>query len=95
VYRGVIANADGEPTGHIRGIWGQRQDGTHVMFGKFIATDGSFRGLVNGTYENGHYRARWLTSAGDHGVLGGMYIDAPNMPGGVFMGRWAETGCAE
>jgi hypothetical protein len=28
-------------------------------------------------------------------VLGGMYIDAPNMPGGVFMGRWAETGCAE
>jgi hypothetical protein len=33
VYRGMIANADGELTGHIRGIWGEKQDGTKVMFG--------------------------------------------------------------
>ena len=94
-YRGLIVNADGEVTGHIRGIWGQRRNGDKVMFGKFIATDGTFRGLVAGTYEAGHFHARWLTSAGDHGVLGGMYVDAPNMRGGVFAGRWGETGCAE
>lgn len=95
VYRGVIANESGEPTGHIRGIWGQRQNGDHVMFGKFIATDGSFRGLLVGTYENGQFRARWLTRAGDHGLAGGVYFDAPNVKGGTFAGRWGETSCAQ
>lgn len=94
VYRGAIANADGEVTGHIRGIWGQRQNGDKVMFGKFIATDGSFKGLLVGTYEAGHYQARWLTQAGDHGLAGGVYFDAPNIRGGLFAGRWAETSCA-
>lgn len=93
VYRGAIANAEGEVTGHIRGIWGQRQNGDKVMFGKFIATDGSFRGLLVGTYEDGHYRARWITRAGDHGLAGGVYFDAPNLRGGMFAGRWAETSC--
>lgn len=93
VYRGTIANAEGEPTGHIRGIWGQRQNGDKVMFGKFIATDGSFRGLLVGTYEAGHYHARWITRAGDHGLAAGVYFDAPNVRGGVFAGRWGETSC--
>jgi hypothetical protein len=91
----LIVNADGEVTGHIRGIWGQRRNGDKVMFGKFIATDGTFRGIVAGTYDAGQFHARWLTSAGDHGVLGGMYVDAPNVRGGVFMGRWAEASCAQ
>jgi hypothetical protein len=95
VYRGLIVNADGEVTGHIRGIWGQRRNGDKVMFGKFIATDGTFRGLVAGTYDAGQFHARWLTSAGDHGMLGGVYFDAPNVRGGVFMGRWAEASCAQ
>ncbi|HSD86469.1 MAG TPA: hypothetical protein VLB44_03105 [Kofleriaceae bacterium] len=95
VYRGMIANADGEVTGHIRGVWGQRENGERVMFGKFIATDGSFRGLVVGTYDAGHFRAKWLTAAGEHGVLGGMYIDSPNVAGGVFAGRWADASCAQ
>jgi len=95
VYRGLIVNADGEVTGHIRGIWGQRRNGDKVMFGKFIATDGTFRGIVAGTYDAGQFHARWLTSAGDHGVLGGMYVDAPNLRGGVFVGRWAEASCAQ
>jgi hypothetical protein len=95
VYRGVIADENGQPTGHIRGIWGQRQNGDKVMFGKFIATDGTFRGLLVGQYEAGHFRARWLVSTGDHGVAGGIYFDAPNVRGGMFVGRWAETSCAQ
>lgn len=93
-YRGVIANADGEPIGHIRGIWGQRQTGEHVMFGKFIGNEGEFRGILAGTYENGHWRARWITRTGEHGVAGGLYFPAPDVRGGVFGGRFAETGCA-
>lgn len=94
-YRGVITNADGERTGHIRGIWGKRRNGDEVMFGKFIANDGSFKGLLVGTYEEGQWRARWVTRAGDHGLAGGLYVDAPDLRGGVFGGRYGETGCAE
>jgi hypothetical protein len=94
-YRGVITNADGEPTGHIRGIWGQRRNGEAVMFGKFIARDGSFRGLLVGTYEAGEWKARWITRDGDHGIAGGLYVDAPDLRGGVFKGRFAETSCAQ
>ena len=95
VYRGVVANANGDPVGHIRGIWGQRRNGDKVMFGKFIAADGTFRGILHGTYDAGHWHARWLISTGDHGVARGLYFDAPNARGGVFAGRWAETSCAQ
>lgn len=95
VYRGLIANADGEVTGHIRGIWGQRANGDKVMFGKLIATDGTFRGILAGEYDAGHFRTRWLVSTGDRGVAAGVYFDAPNVRGGMFVGRWAETSCAQ
>ncbi len=95
VYRGVVADADGHVAGHIRGIWGQRQNGEHVMFGKFIDADGHFRGILAGTYEDGHFRTRWIVRSGDHGVAGGLYFDAPNVRGGVFVGRWAEASCAQ
>jgi hypothetical protein len=95
VYRGVVTDENGAVTGHLRGIWGQRQNGDKVMFGKFIATDGSFRGILAGQYDAGHYRARWLTGAGDRGIAGGVYFDAPNVRGGIFAGRWLETTCAQ
>jgi hypothetical protein len=95
VYRGVVANSAGEPVGHVRGIWGQRRNGNKVMFGKLIASDGRFRGLLAGTYDAGHWHARWLISTGDHGVARGVYFDAPNARGGAFAGRWAETSCAQ
>jgi len=95
VYRGVVANAAGDPIGHLRGIWGTRANGDKVMFGKLIGLDGHFRGILAGTYEAGHWRSHWLTRAGDVGVAGGLYFDAPNLPGGFFAGRWAETSCAQ
>lgn len=93
-YLGVVTNSDGEPIGHIRGIAGQRQNGDAVMFGKFIGRDGHFKGLLKGTYENGHYQARWIDRAGDHGVAHGIYFPGPAMRAGGFLGRWAETSCA-
>ena len=93
-YLGIVTNSDGDPIGHIRGIAGERQSGEKVMFGKFIDRDGNFKGLLKGTYENGHYRARWIDRSGDHGVAGGMYFPGPAMRAGGFLGRWAETSCA-
>lgn len=95
-FRGIITNADGEPIGHMRGIYGQRRNGEQVFFGKFIGEDGAFRGLFAGHYRDGNFVGRWLTRAGEHGRLGGHYRESLPGPevGGMYMGRWAETSCA-
>ena len=93
VYLGVVADSDGNPVGHIRGIAGQRKNGDAVMFGKFINREGHFMGLVKGTYDNGKFEARWLDRAGDHGQLHGIYFPGPNDRAGGFLGRWSETSC--
>ena len=92
-YLGVVGNGDGEIAGHVRGIYGQRRNGDKVMFGKFIDRDGRFRGLIAGTYEGGNFDARWLTRAGDHGEIHGLYWPGASIRGGGFVARWAETSC--
>ncbi len=95
VFIGGVSNADGQPVGHIRGIYGHRQNGDQVFFGKYINLDGQFRGLLVGRYDGGHFEGRWVDRAGDRGALGGEYReDAPGPRiGGHFLGRWAELTC--
>ena len=95
-FLGVVADADGAPVGHLRGVWGARRNGDHVMFAKYISRDGHFRGIFNGTYDDGGFRGRWIISTGDHGVAQGRYRESAPGPavGGAFIGRWAETSCA-
>jgi hypothetical protein len=93
-YAGLILDSDGQPTGHLRGLYGKRRDGQAVFFGKLIGRDGSFRGLIGGTYEEGHFGGRWLVRSGDHGVVRGMYRPGDTLRGGRFLARWAETSCA-
>lgn len=94
-YLGVVTGRGGDVIGHVRGIYGVRKDGTHVMFGKFIGADGAFLGLLRGTFDQDGYHARWIDRAGEHGVAGGKVFAAPAGARGAFLGRWAETGCAE
>jgi len=98
VFLGGVADADGNPIGHVRGIYGRRASGERVFFGKYIDLDGQFRGIFAGHYGEGHFQGHWLTRNGDHGVLGGEYVeDGPDAStdriGGHFMGRWAEARC--
>lgn len=93
IFLGVFADQDGGPAGHVRGLWGQRRNGDEVFFGKFIDRDGHFRGILAGQYENGQFHGRWLTRAGDHGQLGGVYFRHDTLRGGGFVGRWGEVGC--
>lgn len=93
-YAGIVLDADGEPVGHIRGIYGNRRNGQPVFFGKFINRDGGFRGIVRGTYDERHFDSRWLDRGGDHGVMHGLYRAGETLRGGQFLGRWAETTCA-
>lgn len=95
-FMGVVADEDGTPIGHLRGIWGARRSGERVLFAKYIANDGGFRGIFAGHYRDGNFTGRWLIGSGDHGKAQGHYREnAPgDLIGGAFVGRWAETSCA-
>ncbi len=95
-FMGVVSNADGDPIGHLRGIYGTRRNGEQVFFAKYIDRDGQFRGIFTGHYRDGAFAGRWLTRAGEHGRAGGHYRESLPGPevGGGFVGRWAETSCA-
>jgi hypothetical protein len=93
VYVGVVADEDGAPIGHVRGIWGQRQTGERVFFGKFIDRDGHFRGILAGNYGEGHFDGRWITRAGEHGQVHGLYFRHETLRGGGFIARWGEASC--
>jgi hypothetical protein len=96
VYHGIVTNRVGEPIGHVRGFYGEKQDGTPVMFGKFITHEGKFLGLIEGTYGNGDFQARWKELGDDdHGRLHGVYFSAAAAGAGHFVARWAEKGCSE
>jgi hypothetical protein len=92
---GIVRNDDGDPIGHMKGIYGHRKNGDEVFFGKYIDAQGHFRGLFKGRYDHGRFLGRWVVTSGDHGFLGGEYVeDAPgDAIGGHYMGRWAETSC--
>ena len=94
---GRVVSDDGEPVGHIRGIYGRRENGEQVFFGKFINLEGEFKGIFRGNYGDDQFRGRWLHRSGDRGVLGGAYregiADPETGTGGHFVGRWAETSC--
>jgi hypothetical protein len=94
-FIGRVMDDDGEPVGHVRGIYGRRENGVQVFFGKFINLEGDFKGIFKGEYGEGHFRGGWLHRSGEHGVLGGAYREGIPGPeaGGHFVGRWAETSC--
>jgi hypothetical protein len=95
VFIGVVADEDGAPIGHLRGLYGTRKNGEQVFFGKYINREGDFRGIFAGKYDDGDFKGRWLTRAGEHGLLGGKYFQHEQLRGGHFLGRWGETSCRQ
>ena len=91
---GRVVSAEGAPLGHLRGIFGVKENGEHVFFGKYIDLEGRFRGIFGGHYRDGRFEGRWLSRSGEVGRLGGHYRDArvSSRPG-RFIGRWAQTSC--
>lgn len=96
-FLGVIGNGEGGELGHVRGIFGER-NGERRLFGKMINADGSFRGLILGTFEvDGTFSARWVSRTGDMGRIRGAFRageQAVERHGG-FLARWAETACSD
>jgi len=94
VYAGLVVGADGAVAGHVRGIYGHRQNGDAVFFGKLIGLDGHFRGILGGSYDAGHFGGRWIDRSGDRGAVRGMYRAGETLRAGQFLGQWAEASCA-
>ena len=94
-FLGPVVDVDGDLIGHVRGIWGRRQNGQRVFFGKYINTQGHFMGIFAGHYGDEKFAGQWRHSSGEVGVLGGQYRDMLPGPdvGGHFLGGWAETSC--
>lgn len=90
--RGRWLSADGELHGKLRGVWGQRANGSRVFFAKVIGADGAWKGILAGRYALGRFGGIYLGDR-DHtidGVVRGRYFDGPADDGaGFFAGRWA------
>ncbi|MBI4952810.1 MAG: hypothetical protein HY908_12315 [Myxococcales bacterium] len=95
-FIGPVVNAEGDRIGHLRGIYGVRENDEQVFFGKYIDAEGKFMGLFKGHYGDEKFEGQWLHFAGDVGKLGGQYRETLPGPeqGGHFLGGWAETSCA-
>ena len=94
-FVGRVVGEHGGLRGHVRGIYGVRESGEQVFFGKYIRADGTFAGIFRGRYADGRFEGRWVNRGGDVGALGGRYREGIPGPetGGHFLGRWAETSC--
>lgn len=109
VLKGRFAASDGRLRGHLRGVFGVREDGKQVWFAKVIDREGKLIGLVAGRWADGKLGGLFLAKndAGEKivkGMLRGVYFEAPATTstdaataattGGGFFGRYSEK-CGE
>jgi len=98
-FGGVWVEADGRPVGFMRGHFGERPDGTRVLFGKYISKSGDFRGILRGTYTldglgGGTFEGEWIGRGGRlDGKFSGMFQigDAMDVKAGSFEGAWSAN----
>ncbi len=97
-FRGRVVSGEGDMLGHIKGIYGHaKKVNKNVFFGKYIDTEGKFKGLFGGGYGMGAFQGQWAThDPGNEGMLDGLYY--PGHQGGdgdgFFIGRWMDK-CAD
>lgn len=94
-FDGRWISSDGYLMGHIKGHFGIRDDGEHVLFGKWITLGGAFRGLLRGGWgtdsiddvlraPSGWFNGRWDDASGNRlGDFDGHWVAAPPTRGNV------------
>lgn len=98
-FGGVWVEADGRPAGFMRGHFGEKPDGTRVLFGKYISQSGDFRGILRGTYTldglgGGTFEGMWIGRGGRlDGKFSGVFQigEAIDVKAGAFEGTWAAN----
>jgi hypothetical protein len=101
LLRGRFIAHDGRIRGHLRGVFGVRENGHQVWFAKVIDRDGNFLGIVAGRYADGRFGGLFHTKndAGEkivQGMVRGFYFEGPadDASAGGFFGRYSER-CGE
>jgi hypothetical protein len=92
---GRFFTAEGRVRGHLRGVYGVRENGNQVWFAKVINAEGQFLGIIAGRWGEGKFAG--LVLGRDEivkGVVRGQYFEADVGGAGGFMGRWSER-CGE
>jgi hypothetical protein len=103
-FYGRVMGPLGGLRGHIKGIYGVPQEGRfagkQVLFGKYINTDGEFRGILAGRYGLGLLGGGWhLRPVADPAALKGLFVGQyASMPelvpdGGLFRMRYGSVEC--
>ena len=93
VIKGKFTADDGRLQGHLRGVFGQRQNGHQVWFAKVVDDEGEFLGVVAGRYGDGRLAGLVVGPGGKiRGVWRGRYGDSTR--DGGFIGRYSRR-CSE
>ena len=90
---GRVRACNGRNIGHVRGVYGRRQNGRQVFFAKYINLEGRTMGLLRGSYGDGQFTGRWVNRDRERGTVRGYYRSAEagnRHPDGVFIGTWSE-----
>lgn len=108
VFGGRWVEADGTLSGHVAGIWGRRLGGRRALFGVIRGEDGTFRGILRGTYTPygaaPHAEPGAPMAEGDvtdeperraDGRFAARWIGADRLHRGVVHGRYAGAGDGE
>lgn len=92
VFRGKSISESGDLQGHMRGHFGQNDDGDQVFFGKHINQTGKFQGRLFGTYDDGAFEGMWYDQNDfDVGEISGKYVVGDEVNSGFFQGLWSES----
>jgi len=103
-FRGVWLSPRGRTTGYVQGIYGWKDDGKPVFYGKVVDRDGRFRALLEGTWtgnpgsgrdaaaSSGSFSGEWFGAGRIKlGELRG-HFTSPSDRAGHFSGVWCR-GC--
>jgi hypothetical protein len=91
--RGRWIDHTGAHAGLLKGLYGKREDGKKVFFGKAIDKVGGFSGFHEGEYADGTFNGSWVSADGTTtGSLEGRYQGAKKLDrkGGFFAGTWEK-----
>jgi hypothetical protein len=99
VLKARVAVDDGRLRGHLRGVFGVRENGHQVWFAKMIDDEGRFLGIVAGRYGDGKLAGLLIAPGGKfRGVLRGRYSDVDSQNTRFsevgLIGRYSER-CGE
>jgi hypothetical protein len=75
--------------GFLKGVW---EKDNQTFYGAYKSLNGRITGYLKGVYGKGTFHGKYIEENGRFkGFLKGIYRDLPNLPGGIFNGKWVDA----